>query len=63
MLVREQRGLDIDSWTPTPHWDGERLDVDWALFTLYTPPSPDPSADVSGETPTMGTGHLESGAS
>lgn len=35
-LVRrnEERGLEIDAWTPTPRWTGERLDVDWALFTL-----------------------------
>ena len=27
-------GLQIDSWTVTPDWEGDRLDVDWALFTL-----------------------------
>ncbi|MFV1988437.1 MAG: DUF222 domain-containing protein [Gemmatimonadota bacterium] len=30
-------GLEIDPWTPSPRWMGERLDVDWALFTLRRP--------------------------
>jgi len=27
-------GLTIDAWTATPDCEGDRLDVDWALFTL-----------------------------
>jgi len=46
-LEREQRGLGIDSWTATTRWQGERLDLDWALFTLYTPPSPELRPEVS----------------
>ncbi len=70
-LEREQRGLHIDPWTPTPRWQGDRLDLDWALFTLYTPPSPDSSpdsssdssSDVSAETPARGADQLAHGVS
>ncbi len=66
-LEREQRGLHIDPWTPTPQWQGDRLDLDWALFTLYTPPSPDSSpdlsSDVSAETPARGADHPAHGVS
>ena len=66
-LEREQRGLHIDPWTPTPRWQDDRLDLDWALFTLYTPPNPDSSSDsssdVSAETSARGTGHLAHGRS
>jgi len=48
-LEREQRGLGIDSWTATSRWQGERLDLDWALFTLYTPPSQDSNPDSNPE--------------
>jgi hypothetical protein len=27
-------GIEIDSWTPTPDWEGDHLDTDWALFVL-----------------------------
>ena len=66
-LEREQRGLHIDPWTPTPRWQGDRLDLDWALFTLYTPPSSDSSSDsrsdVSAETPASGAHPLAHGVS
>ena len=30
----EELGVAIDAWTATPAWEGDRLDTDWALFTL-----------------------------
>ncbi|HSM29843.1 MAG TPA: hypothetical protein VK854_04015, partial [Woeseiaceae bacterium] len=27
-------GIPIDAWTAAPDWEGDRLDLDWALFTL-----------------------------
>jgi hypothetical protein len=30
----EELGLEIGPWTPSMDWTGNRLDVDWALFTL-----------------------------
>jgi hypothetical protein len=30
----ERAGLEIDGWTPTPDWHGERLDLDWAIYML-----------------------------
>ena len=46
-LRRVARELAIGPWTPTPRWTGERLDVDWALFTLRRPVRPDVSAETS----------------
>jgi len=42
----DQGGVEIDAWTATPLWTGDRMDVDWALFTLGRP-APTP---VSAET-------------
>ncbi|MDX1396587.1 MAG: DUF222 domain-containing protein, partial [Gemmatimonadota bacterium] len=30
-------GLEIDEWTATPRWLGDRFDVDWGLFVLRQP--------------------------
>ena len=55
-LERRQRDLDIDPWTPTTLWQGEPLDVDWALSTLHPAarqewqPTPGAAGDVSAET-------------
>ncbi|MFQ5691197.1 MAG: HNH endonuclease signature motif containing protein, partial [Gemmatimonadota bacterium] len=46
-LARNQRGLGIDAWTPTTRWEGEHMDLDWALFTLYTPRGQDSSPEGS----------------
>lgn len=56
-LVRAQAGLGIDADTPTPAWDGARMDVDWALFTLRRPGRLErarPHGDVSAETRPLG---------
>jgi hypothetical protein len=29
-----EKGIEINAWTPTPHWHGEKLDLDWAILTL-----------------------------
>jgi hypothetical protein len=29
-----ETGIEINAWTPTPHWHGEKLDLDWAILTL-----------------------------
>lgn len=39
-LRRVARELAIGPRTPTPRWAGDRLDVDWALFTLRRRPAP-----------------------
>ena len=46
-LRRVARELAIGRWTPTPRWTGDRLDVDWALFTLRRPVRPGVSAETS----------------
>jgi hypothetical protein len=46
-LRRVARELAIGPRTPTPRWAGDRLDVDWALFTLRRPVRPDVSAETS----------------
>lgn len=33
-LVHQRCEIEIDPWTPTPQWNGERFDVDWALYAL-----------------------------
>ncbi len=30
-------GIEIDTDTATPSWDGERLDLDWAMHVLWRP--------------------------
>ena len=30
-------GVAIDARTATPAWDGERLDLDWAISVLWRP--------------------------
>lgn len=47
-LEAEQRDLGIDPWTPTTRWLGDRLDVDWALFTLRRPALLHVSAETRG---------------
>jgi hypothetical protein len=37
--AHEKQGLSIDAWTPTTRWDGERLDLDWAIRTLRRTPA------------------------
>ena len=45
--------IEIDAWTATPRWLGDRLDVDWGLFVLRQPAVMDVRAnsDVSAEAP------------
>ncbi|MDX1394900.1 MAG: hypothetical protein R3195_10925, partial [Gemmatimonadota bacterium] len=44
-------GLEIDEWTATPRWLGDRFDVDWGLFVLRQPSPVDVREDgVSAET-------------
>jgi hypothetical protein len=33
-LIGAQQDLEIDAWTPTPDWHGERLDLDYAIRAL-----------------------------
>jgi hypothetical protein len=33
-LIAAQQDLEIDAWTPTPDWHGERLDLDFAIRAL-----------------------------
>jgi hypothetical protein len=30
----DELGIEMDAWTPTPDWHGERLDLEFALMTL-----------------------------
>jgi hypothetical protein len=30
----ERAGLQIDPWTATPAWHGERLDLDWTIYVM-----------------------------
>jgi hypothetical protein len=32
--THEGLGLEIDPWTITPDWEGDRIDSDWALDVL-----------------------------
>jgi hypothetical protein len=34
MATHHAVGLEIDAWTPTPDWHGERLDLDFAIRAL-----------------------------
>jgi hypothetical protein len=34
MERNREEGLQIDAWTSCPDWDGERLDLDWAMAVL-----------------------------
>ena len=34
VAAHEELGVDIDPWTATPPWQGERLDLDYALRGL-----------------------------
>ena len=47
-LERRQVDLEIDPWTATPRWSGERLDLDHAMVVLGDRWSPE--LDVSAET-------------
>ena len=31
ITAQQDMGLEIDVWTPTPDWHGERLDLDFAM--------------------------------
>ena len=33
----EQEGIEIDAHTATPHWKGERVDMNWAVDLLWRP--------------------------
>ena len=33
----EQEGIEIDAQTATPHWKGERVDMNWAVDLLWRP--------------------------
>ena len=50
-LERRHRALGIDPWTPTSSWNGERLDLDYALLVLAGRwgPWPNVSAETSAE--------------
>ena len=50
-LERRQADLEIDPWTATSRWSGERLDLDQALVALAQRwgPEPDVSAEASAE--------------
>jgi hypothetical protein len=37
MNQHEAVGIEIDAWTSTPDWHGERLDLDWAIRALWRP--------------------------
>jgi hypothetical protein len=37
IAVHDAMGLEIDAWTPTPDWHGERLDLDFAILSLRRP--------------------------
>jgi hypothetical protein len=45
--AHEEQKLSIDPWTATTRWNGERLDLDWAIQTLWRPP---PATTVSAPT-------------
>jgi hypothetical protein len=47
-LERRHGELAIDAWTPTPLWNGERLDLDYAVYVLAGRHGP--RRDVSAET-------------
>lgn len=32
-------GLEVDGWTPTPRWNGERLDLHRAIHVMWRPPA------------------------
>jgi hypothetical protein len=32
--IHDRLGLEIDPWTVTPDWEGDRMDVDWAVGVL-----------------------------
>jgi hypothetical protein len=38
MKRNREEGLEIDAWTSCPDWDGERLDLDWAMTVLLDQP-------------------------
>ena len=40
IAAHEEMGLEIDPWTPTPDWHGERLDLDFAIRALRPLSSP-----------------------
>jgi hypothetical protein len=43
-LERRHRELAIDPWTPIPSWNGERLDLDYAVLVLAGRRPPQPSS-------------------
>ena len=38
----EREGVEIDSQTATPRWRGERVDIGWAVDSLWRPRSDAP---------------------
>lgn len=50
-LERRHRELAIDAWTPTPRWNGERLDLDYAVYVFARRHEPRPyvSAETYGD--------------
>jgi hypothetical protein len=32
--TNDRLGLEIDPWTVAPDWEGDRMDVDWAVGVL-----------------------------
>lgn len=47
VCTNSELGVEIDTWTATPEWCGEQLDVEFAVLTIrgvrvYRGPRPDP---------------------
>jgi hypothetical protein len=50
VAAHRARGLAIDAWRALPEWDGERLDLGWAIDVLH--PAANPAAyEPAGHSP------------